>query len=756
MTRGILFLLFFAGLHVAVSSAQESFTAGRSFAVCFMNNEDLDKPNALFRLFMIGSRSATGTARWGNEQVQFAVEPGKVTTVDIPLWLALTRPGVVENKGILIECSDTVVVYGLNHASATSDAFLGYPISTLDSDYVILSWPAFVQKNYSGQEPPSQFAIVGAYDDTEVEIRPSDYIWNYRPDTVIKVRLNKGESYLVTSHTFQKYDLTGSTIHSSKPIAVFAGHKRAIVPQFNYDFQNHDHLVEQMLPVSRWDSAVVITPHPSPSRPADRNMFRVVAAFDSTILQVNGVERARLQKGDFFQDTIRGASFISANNPIMAAQYEMSSRFMYEGSPVDRVGDPFMVLAPPISQFLPHYAFLSLPFNAFNSHYFTIITKNGVANDFELDGIPLPDTLQFRAVSNSKYSYAIYQLEEGGHTIRSISSTPFGLMVYGYGKVDSYGYLAGMKMNRLLDQFDRIKPVVVGNESFCKSRTYVFQDTGEIISGFSPLGVEANISNGRIESITFSGDSSQVSVTVGTDDPTKENQIFLRYRDRNGNRVDWNESIPPTTFITKRFLQRGTTNLHLSAGALYCDSMIVVNTGQTPILLTRASFQNNEWWSVVPRQLPLPLDVGQQATFMFCVKVGAGNLTDTLILEDSCGQQRAYPVAVERSVLTGNDHCGNELRADIATGSGAEGVLKIFPNPASQDQLTLHLRASSGGQIEIIQATGLKISTLPVPPTSTLTQLFIPLQSFPSGLFFVRFVSPQGTVLTQQPVIVVR
>ena len=118
MTRGILFLLFFAGLHVAVSSAQESFTAGRSFAVCFMNNEDLDKPNAFFRLFMIGSRSATGTARWGNEQVQFAVEPGKVTTVDIPLWLALTRPGVVENKGILIECSDTVVVYGLNHNPA--------------------------------------------------------------------------------------------------------------------------------------------------------------------------------------------------------------------------------------------------------------------------------------------------------------------------------------------------------------------------------------------------------------------------------------------------------------------------------------------------------------------------------------------------------------------------------------------------------------------------------------------------------------
>lgn len=756
MARTILFFLFFAGLQIAVSSAQESFTAGRSFAICFMNNEDLDKPGALFRLFMIGARPATGTAQWGNEQVQFAVEPGKVTTVDIPLSLALIRPGVVENKGILVECSDTVIVYGLNHASATSDAFLGYPVSTLDSDYVILSWPAFVQKNYSGQEPPSQFAVVGAYDDTEVEIHPSDYIWNYRPDTVIKVRINKGETYLVTSHTFQNYDLTGSTVHSSKPIAVFAGHKRAIVPQFNYDFQNHDHLVEQMLPVSRWDSAVAITPHPSPSRPADRNMFRVVAAFDSTVLRVNGVERAILQKGDFFQDTIRKAYFISANKPIMAAQYEMSSRFIYEGSPVDRVGDPFMVLAPPISQFLPQYAFISLPFNAFNSHYITIITKNGVAGDFELDGAPLPDTVQFRSVGSSSYRYAIYPLEEGGHTIQSRSNQPFGLMVYGYGKVDSYGYLAGMKTNRLLDQFDRIKPVMVSNKDFCKHRTYVFQDTGEIISGFSPLGIEATISNGEVESITFSGDSSQVSVTVGTDDPTQENRITVRYRDRNGNRVDWSEIIPPTIFITKRFLPRGTTNFHLSAGDLYCDTMIVVNTGQTPIQLTRASFQNNEWWSVAPGGLPLSLDAGQQRAFMFCVKVGAGNLADTLILQDSCGQQQAYPVAVERLALTGNDNCGNEMKANSVASSGPEGVLKIFPNPASQNQLMLHVRARSGGQIELIQGSGLKISTLTVPPTPILSQLSVSLPPLPSGLLFVRFVSPDGSILSQQPVLVAR
>src|SRR5690606_2686863 len=109
-----------------------------------------------------------------------------------------------------------------------------------------------------------------------------------------------------------------------------------------------------------------VTPHPSPSRPFDHDFYRVLAAFDSTVIFVDGRERTTLAAGKFYQDTIRGASRITANRPILVAQFEMTSL------PVsNRLGDPFMTLCPPTEQFLGSYIFVSMPFDAFSLHYIT-------------------------------------------------------------------------------------------------------------------------------------------------------------------------------------------------------------------------------------------------------------------------------------------------------------------------------------------------------------------------------------------------
>lgn len=95
--------------------------------------------------------------------------------------------------------------------------------------------------------------VVSAYADTCVEV------WKVNGDSY-SLRTSQ---YLAVSHLVHTFtanlheDLTGFFINSSKPIAVYAGHSCAFVPE---DVFFCDHMVEQIPPVFELDSLYVVPP----------------------------------------------------------------------------------------------------------------------------------------------------------------------------------------------------------------------------------------------------------------------------------------------------------------------------------------------------------------------------------------------------------------------------------------------------------------------------------------------------------------
>ena len=128
---------------------------------------------------------------------------------------------------------------------------------------------------------------------------------------------------------------------SDKPVAVFGSHLGTFIPE---GFGFADHIVEQLPPTSAWGREFVTMP--LATRFAG-DTFRFLAATDGTVIRVNGVQVATLNRGEYHERVITLASQIISNHPILVAQYSNSSQF-------DGVtSDPFMLYIPPLSSSWP-------------------------------------------------------------------------------------------------------------------------------------------------------------------------------------------------------------------------------------------------------------------------------------------------------------------------------------------------------------------------------------------------------------------
>jgi len=132
-----------------------------------------------------------------------------------------------------ISSEKDINVYTLNRAETTSDAMLVMPTDVLGYDYFIMSYYSDDGQASKASRTPSQFIVVAVEDSTTVDIFPKTHTYMHPSTLPFQIVLNKGECYLVQAEILDiqmNNDLTGSYIHSDKPIAVFAGHQRARVP----------------------------------------------------------------------------------------------------------------------------------------------------------------------------------------------------------------------------------------------------------------------------------------------------------------------------------------------------------------------------------------------------------------------------------------------------------------------------------------------------------------------------------------------
>ncbi len=699
------------------SASSAAVSPATTYVVAFpANTPDASEPPTLRLLITPDGAAADGTISYGAVTRAFSASPGQTTEVDLPATLAVTSDEIAEDLGVTIESSEPITVVALDAVPGSSDAAVVRPLTALGTHYVVAAWPV------GARRVSSDAVIVAPFDGTTVTLRSGR-------NSSRNILLDHGQTWRLHSDTG---DVTGTILLSNNPIAVFAGTASGTVPHDSaIAVVAASFMVDQLMPVSRWDTAAIVVPHPSPSLDWN-NRYRVVAAFDSTVVRVNSLNRAWLDAGEYFELPINESKLISATAPIEVLQYEMS--------PHDTAhGDPFMMPVPPMAQYRSRYTIVVPSTGTLDEHYLLLTVPASQKRSLRLDGQRLPDTLFFVYNGPSAYSYGLQRVDTGVHTVTSASDTPFGLMVCGYGPNDSYGYMAQIDTLRLLERFDRRAPSFVGSSvSSCDQFVLTVRDTGAIISGFGPSAVDAVVDGGTLRQVRYSGDSTQLEVVVEVDDRAAGALVRITARDEVGNTLQFEEPLS----IDRPELLGGVieTQVDVQPGTARCDSVTIANAGVVPLVIGLATFARNQRFSVPPTALPIVIPPGSIAAVPVCVDARGSTLSqlrDTLVLYDTCGTATRLAVRMELASLQGEDRCGTTVALDPTIGSGRP-VLRVVPNPIAGDVLRLQVRGGSG-PVELVNSEGRSVRSLSLEPSESLREVALRLDGLPSGSYWIRY-----------------
>ena len=338
------------------------------------------------------------------------------------------------NKGIYVkaEGESKIVVYGLSYEMHTSDAFLALPCSNLaveEYEYYAMTYPD------TRPELTSDVLIVGCEDNTLVTT-PSN-----------TTTLNRLETYLI-----QSSDSTGMRVTSTKPVSFFSNQKCTDIPT---NFGYCDHLTEQLPPTSMWGTSFYAA---SLLGRNSGELFRIITAKDSTTVIVNCTTFSQAQvynlsvAGNWQEFQIRPLSFctIESSSPILVTQFAL-------GNDLDIVGDPFMMMLPPVEQYSNNYV-LNAPSN-FSYNYITIYvaTKYYQPNRIFVDDLSQAGS-SWRSVycSNSLLCGYITRVSLTAGEHRLYHQDPharIGVSAYGFSLHNSYGYPGGLELTTFQRKF---------------------------------------------------------------------------------------------------------------------------------------------------------------------------------------------------------------------------------------------------------------------------------------------------------------
>ncbi|XP_064407205.1 adhesion G protein-coupled receptor L3-like isoform X2 [Halichondria panicea] len=398
---------------------ETSSSAGKKFAVGFPTSFG-QGADELF-LFITNPKSS----------VNFTVTPINIsgnisnssTRVNVPSSFEVLSVDE-RNKGIFVEADGNISVYGLSFHSGSADAYLALPCSIMAVDeyeYYGISYDT-ISSVY-----PSAILLVACENETVVKFISST------------ITLNSMETYQIESDN----DLTGTRITSSKPLSVFSGSDCILVPP---GIGGCDHVVEQVPPTVTWGSKFLVA---SLEGRSSGERIRVLSARAANVVvncnTVVSVSQFQLQSGGSFREfeiPINSFCSIESTSPVLVTQYAY-------GRDSDGMGDPFMMMIPPIEQYTNNY--LVKAFLLFVSNYVTVYVPSEF---FQTAQILLDNSIVtgWRNVVCSSGDICGHisrtNVSTGAHSIRhQNSSAVLGVSVYGFNAFNSYGYPGGMRLS---------------------------------------------------------------------------------------------------------------------------------------------------------------------------------------------------------------------------------------------------------------------------------------------------------------------
>jgi hypothetical protein len=427
--------------------------------------------------------------RAGAEVGNVVVPPGEMRTLELPWVLELKEPAgtdltnggasaLVPEGAFALHSDVPVTVHQFNPLdyavpcgdseichSYSNDASLLLPDHVAGTRYRVVSRPSFSLRRNGVTNHQSGFFSVVALGDAPVEVEIIPTARTAASEGGLVPALEAGESHTVmldpgdvlqiasrAVHEFESletcpgvgreasigdwdlvycdpgaaYDLTGSEIRATGPVAVFSGHDCTFVP---YDFWACDHLEEAIWPLDAWGKrAFAARPFVISSEPY---RLRVVSGADGNSVTFDPPIRApvELQAGEFVEVEASEDVLIVGTDALLGVQYLVGQGF------TGGRGDPAMALIPPVEQFRQRYSFLRV--ENFEMGYVNVVALAETV--VRIDGRVVTQWTTHALGHRS----ARVQVGPGFHEATS-SGGSFGLTAYGYANYTSYFLPAGL------------------------------------------------------------------------------------------------------------------------------------------------------------------------------------------------------------------------------------------------------------------------------------------------------------------------
>lgn len=408
----------------------------------------------------------------------------------------------VSTRAFRVTSSAPIVAYQFNPLQNvdvfSNDASILFPKNALDPEYLVLSWPQTIADT---NDPNNDFAqhlrgfvtIVATEPGTNVTVTPSARILG---DGLFVPAAEAGQSFTLDMHEFMVLnletdgflaDLTGTRVVADKPIAVYSGSEASDVPLWSTFYDRRccaDHLEHQQFPLSAAGTKFVAA-RTAPRTPAmaaaggqnavieESDLFRILALYDGTTVFTSlppPDDYFHLDRGQIVDLTPFCDMIVESDKPLFIGQFMRGQGTT--GIPIDLPGgDPSFIMVPPVEQWRDYYVFLTPDKYAFD--FVTIAAPQGATLTLDYQPISVFGCVQRTASCTDRVDpgarYDVYQCQlsfprvypdrpagqnvdpgsqnDGYHVLRA--DRPVALLVSGFDKHVSYGYVGGMNMQRI-------------------------------------------------------------------------------------------------------------------------------------------------------------------------------------------------------------------------------------------------------------------------------------------------------------------
>lgn len=395
-----------------------------------------DTANSSIRLTVVSPYDGTGniTSSSGLSQ-SFTFSSIHPTIITLPKALIhLTDTGVTR-KGVIVTTNQPVSLTLHDIIPGAGEATQIYPDESLDTDYYCPSWGLWDDSNGSTIEKNhSEILVTAAQDNTVATLIPS--VTTIAGDSAavpIRVTLNAGECYILkadTSHGGAAAGLSGTTVHSTKPVSVIVGTTCAYVP---LALQSCNELMDEITGRRYWGQTFYIAPLGNSDTTGDvRALLTSDRPFYYTINDQPGVSSGRT----FL--SIAGAARIFTSEFSELQELAVGSMAAYLGR-----SDPTLVTIPDSASWSDTMIWKAASIvGDIDSHFVSIVYPFWRQSDIRLDGHLLDSLKPSNALIPGGIMRALVTgVDSGVHIITS--PVPIFAIASGWGMADGYSFLPG-------------------------------------------------------------------------------------------------------------------------------------------------------------------------------------------------------------------------------------------------------------------------------------------------------------------------